>query len=89
MRAKAEKMGSEGAKTEKERQQNIKLAKIAAITISLFILSWAPYAIFATAGNNGYLDWVTPTTTQIPVLFAKASATWNPILYALSHPKFR
>ena len=58
-------------------------------TISLFILSWAGYAVFAIAGINGRDDLVTPYTTQIPVMLAKTSATWNPILYALTHPKFR
>ena len=42
MRKKAEQLG---AKEAKERAQDIQLAKIAAITISLFIISWAPYAV--------------------------------------------
>ena len=66
-----------------------KLAKVAAGTISLFVISWAGYVVFAIAGINGRDDLVTPYTTQIPVMLAKTSATWNPFLYALTHPKFR
>ena len=36
-----------------------------------------------------YTSYVTPLSCQIPALVAKTSATWNPLLYCLSHPKFR
>ena len=65
------------------------LAKIACGTVSLFVLSWVSYAVFCVAGVHGRGDLVTPYTAQIPVLVAKASATWNPVVYALTHPKFR
>lgn len=85
----AEKMGAKTTSSDKERRQDIQLAKIAAGTITLFLLSWGPYGIFAVAGIHGFKHLVTPYTMQVPVMFAKSSAIWNPIIYALSHPKFR
>lgn len=32
---------------------------------------------------------MTPYVCQIPSVVAKASAMWNPIVYAVSHPKYR
>jgi r-opsin len=90
MKKTAESMGAKTTKDDgKKEKQELKTAKIAAGTITLFILSWLPYAIVSMLGILGYDEFVNPYTTMIPVLFAKASATWNPILYSLSHPRFR
>jgi len=90
MAATAERMGAQAAGAEfKIRQQEIALAKVAAGTITLFCLSWVPYAYTAVSGAWGFLDRVNPYTTMTPVMFCKASALWNPVIYALSHPKFR
>jgi len=32
---------------------------------------------------------VTPYSAELPVMLAKASAIWNPIVYALKHPRYR
>ena len=45
MRSTAEKMKGEAAKEDRERKQEIQLAKIAAGTITLFIISWITYGI--------------------------------------------
>ena len=57
--------------------------------ISLFIASWLPYALVATFGFVGLHQLVTPYSAELPVMLAKASAIWNPIVYALKHPKYR
>jgi hypothetical protein len=63
--------------------------QIAAIMIGLFIVSWLPYALIAQFGITGLDNLVTPYSTEIPVIVAKASAIWNPIVYALTHPRYR
>jgi r-opsin len=57
--------------------------------VGLFVVSWLPYALIAQFGIIGLHDLVTPYSTEIPVLVAKASAIWNPIVYALTHPRYR
>nr|AKS48308.1 rhabdomeric opsin 2 [Platynereis dumerilii] len=74
---------------EKEKKQQIRLAKIAAGTISLFIISWMPYALLVILSTSGYRHIMTPYVCQIPSVFAKASAIWNPFVYSISHPKYR
>jgi len=67
----------------------MRLAKISIVIVSQFILSWSPYAIVALLAQFGPLEWVTPYAAQLPVMFAKASAIHNPMIYSVSHPKFR
>ena len=61
------------------------------MTIGTFLLSWVPYASVGLLGMTQ--PWeakaVTPLMSEIAVMFAKASAAYNPVIYALSHPKFR
>jgi hypothetical protein len=57
--------------------------------ISLFVLSWLPYAIVSQLAINGLQHYVTPYTAEFPAVLAKASYVWNPIVYALCHPRYR
>ena len=57
--------------------------------IVLFILSWLPYALIAQFGIVGLDVLVTPYSTEFPIMLAKASAIWNPVVYALTHPRYR
>lgn len=57
--------------------------------ITLFVISWVPYAIIAQLGITGLHDYITPLTAEFPVMIAKSSAVWNPIVYALMHPRYR
>ena len=63
--------------------------QIAALMIVLFIGSWLPYALVAMFGMVGLGQLVTPYSAELPVMLAKASAIWNPIVYALKHPRYR
>ena len=63
--------------------------QMAALMIALFIGSWLPYALVATFGIVGLDQLVTPYSAELPVMLAKASAIWNPIVYALKHPRYR
>uniref|UniRef100_A0A3B4ANL2 G-protein coupled receptors family 1 profile domain-containing protein n=1 Tax=Periophthalmus magnuspinnatus TaxID=409849 RepID=A0A3B4ANL2_9GOBI len=66
-----------------------KMAKIALIVILLFVLSWAPYSCTALTAFAGYADLLSPYMNSIPAVIAKASAIHNPIIYAITHPKYR
>jgi r-opsin len=57
--------------------------------VTMFVLSWLPYAVIAQLGITGFQDFVTPYVSQFPVIFAKSSAIWNPIIYSLVHPKYK
>ena len=87
--AKTSKKMNATEKDKKNHKQEIELAKVAGGTVVLFILAWLPYATVALFGITGNSGWVTPYTCQLPVMFAKASALWNPFLYAFTHPRFK
>ncbi|ESN99522.1 hypothetical protein HELRODRAFT_84106, partial [Helobdella robusta] len=67
----------------------LKTAKVLACCFGAFLICWTPYAIVAQLGINGFAHLVTPFTSEVPVLFAKTSSIWNPLIYALSHPRYR
>ena len=89
MKTTAKKMNAELRTNQEERKMEIKVAKISMTILVLYLLSWLPYATVALIGQFGDAMFVTPYWSEIPVIFAKASAMHNPIVYALSHPKFR
>jgi hypothetical protein len=76
-------------KNKEKTKAEVKIAKIAIMIVCLYILSWCPYALVALIGQFGNADLVTPYLSMLPVMLAKASAMHNPLVYALSHPKFR
>jgi len=63
--------------------------QMAALMIILFIASWLPYAVVAMFGIVGLSELVTPYSAELPVMLAKASAIWNPLVYAMKHPRYR
>ncbi|XP_066549308.1 melanopsin-A [Amia ocellicauda] len=66
-----------------------KMAKIALIVILLYVISWSPYSTVALTAFAGYSDLLTPYMNSVPAVIAKASAIHNPIIYAITHPKYR
>lgn len=90
MREQAKKMNvaslrsSEAANTSAE----CKLAKVALMTITLWFFAWTPYLIINYAGVFESMN-ISPLATIWGSLFAKANAVYNPIVYAISHPKYR
>ncbi|KAA0725157.1 Melanopsin-A Mammalian-like melanopsin [Triplophysa tibetana] len=66
-----------------------KMAKIALIVIMLYVISWSPYSCVALTAFAGYADMLTPYMNSVPAVIAKASAIHNPIIYAITHPKYR
>ncbi|XP_009565794.2 melanopsin isoform X2 [Cuculus canorus] len=66
-----------------------KMAKIALIVILLYVISWSPYSVVALVAFAGYAHILTPFMNSIPAVIAKASVIHNPIIYAITHPKYR
>ncbi|XP_066519125.1 opsin 4b [Hoplias malabaricus] len=66
-----------------------KMAKVALIVILLYVISWSPYSCVALTAFAGYADILTPYMNSVPAVIAKASAIHNPIIYAITHPKYR
>nr|ALH22335.1 LW-sensitive opsin [Photinus marginellus]APY20647.1 long wavelength sensitive opsin [Photinus marginellus] len=89
MREQAKKMNvaslrsSEAAQTSAE----CKLAKVALMTISLWFMAWTPYLVINYAGI--FDTKISPIGTIWSSIFAKANAVYNPIVYGISHPKYR
>ena len=67
----------------------IRAAKVAVVNITLWIFAWTPFAVVSMLGTWYDGSFVTPLMSELPVVFAKTSALYNPIIYALSHPKYR
>lgn len=65
-----------------------KLAKVALTTISLWFMAWTPYLVINYIGIFEAAK-LSPLTTIWGSLFAKANAIYNPIVYGISHPKYR
>ncbi|XP_060710399.1 melanopsin-A isoform X1 [Hemiscyllium ocellatum] len=88
-----EKIGGNTNKESRRRFQRIKnewkMAKIALIVILLYVISWSPYSAVALTAFAGYADVLTPYMNSVPAVIAKASAIHNPIIYAITHPKYR
>ncbi|GFO38433.1 rhodopsin [Plakobranchus ocellatus] len=85
----AKKLNAEIRQGQSAKKSEIKTAKIAMTIIITFLLSWTPYATVALIAQFGPQEVITPYVSELPVMFAKASAMHNPLIYALSHPKFR
>lgn len=90
MNATSSQLGAQ-ATNEKDRQVEMQMTKLAATTIFLFLASWAPYSIITAVGMlyPHEAKMVSPVWSVVPLMMAKTSGIWNPIVYAISHPKFR
>ncbi|XP_026858487.2 opsin 4b [Electrophorus electricus] len=89
-----EKINRDGGTTEDSRKfkrlkSEWKMAKVALIVILLYVISWSPYSCVALTAFAGYADMLTPYMNSVPAVIAKASAIHNPIIYAITHPKYR
>ncbi|KAM4033043.1 melanopsin isoform 2-T2 [Anomaloglossus baeobatrachus] len=88
-----QKIGSDDNKESHKQYQKMKnewkMAKIALIVILLYVISWSPYSTVALVAFAGYSNMLTPYMNSVPAVIAKASAIHNPIIYAITHPKYR
>jgi r-opsin len=90
MREQAKKMNVASLRSSENANKSAecKLAKVALVTISLWFMAWTPYLIINFTGLMTKSK-ITPLATIWGSLFAKANAVYNPIVYGISHPKYR
>ncbi|KAL7645981.1 UNVERIFIED_CONTAM: hypothetical protein RMT77_002878 [Armadillidium vulgare] len=90
MREQAKKMGVKSLRNEEAQKTSAecRLAKVALTTVSLWFMAWTPYMVINFTGMINK-DKINPLFTIWGSLFAKANAVYNPIVYAISHPKYR
>ncbi|KAG7200523.1 hypothetical protein KM043_001087 [Ampulex compressa] len=90
MREQAKKMNVASLRSAENQNTSAecKLAKVALMTISLWFMAWTPYLIINWSGIFNTMK-ISPLTTIWGSLFAKANAVYNPIVYGISHPKYR
>lgn len=90
MREQAKKMNVASLRSAENQAQSAecKLAKVALMTISLWFMAWTPYLVINYAGVFESAR-ISPLFTIWGSVFAKANAVYNPIVYGISHPKYR
>ena len=59
------------------------------LLIILFCFAWFPYGILLILAQLGYYNLVNAYTTNIPVLLAKLSSVYNPIVFIFSCKIFK
>jgi len=91
MRAQAAKMNVKSLRSSEANEQRaeIRIAKTAIFNIGLWIACWTPYTIIVYQGCIGKFEGLKPLTTTLPALLAKSASVYNPMVYAIGHPKFR
>lgn len=67
----------------------VRIAKVAVTNVSLWAAIWTPYTVVNFIAVAGGTSAVTPLMSQLPSFFAKLASCLNPIVYAMSHPKYR
>jgi r-opsin len=67
----------------------MRVAKVAITNVCLWAFIWSPYAIVVMIACFGNRSLVTPLVSQLPAFFAKTASCLNPIVFAISHPKYR
>lgn len=92
MKAQAKKMNvtnlrSGGAQSAESAEMRI--AKVACMNVALWLTCWTPYCAVTVQGLFFDQKPITPLITMLPALLAKSCACYNPMVYALSHPRFR
>lgn len=74
---------------ENQRKLEIKLAKISFCLISIWTVSWTPYAIVALLGIFTDRSMLTPLMSMVPALFCKMASILDPFIYGLSNRQFK
>ena len=71
------------------RKTEIRTAQTIVMLILLYLFAWTPYAVVTLIGQFGPDGILTPWTTVFPAYFAKSAVVMDPIVFGLSHPRFR
>ena len=67
----------------------IRIAKVSITNVTLWLMAWTPFAVVALIGNWGDVSLITPISSTLPSALAKTACAYNPMVYGISHPKFR
>ena len=67
----------------------VTIAKIVIGLVTLWTITWTPYALVSLIGISGYGHILTPFDSMVPALVAKTAACIDPFVYSLNHPKIR
>lgn len=67
----------------------MRIAKVAITNVTIWALAWTPYATVVMMAAFGNRSLITPLVSQLPAFFSKFGSCFNPIIFALSHPKYR
>jgi len=92
LRQQAKKMNVTSLRSNSDQQAvsaEIRIAKIAIMNVTLWLMAWTPFAAVSMIGTWGNTSLITPLVCELPVILAKTSCVYNPIVYAISHPKYR
>jgi len=91
MRKQAKKMNVDSLKANQNSGESteMKIAKIAITNVFLWYLAFAPYAFVIMTGAFIDISLISPLVAQIPSMALKSISCINPIIYAISHPRFR
>ena len=93
LRQQAKKMNVTSLRSGNDQQEAVKAeiraAKVAIVNVTMWIVSWTPFTALTMVGTWYDSSYVTALMSEVPIVCAKTSAVFNPIIYALSHPKFR
>ena len=92
LRQQAKKMNVTSLRSNSDQEAvsaEIRAAKVAVINICLWIFAWTTFAVTSMVGTWHDASFVTPLMSELPIICAKTSALYNPIIYALSHPRYR
>merc|ERR1719430_2861112 len=90
MRAQAKKMNVASLRSGTEGESaEMRVAKVAVFNVSLWILCWTPYCAVTVQGLFFDQSVITPLVSLLPALLAKSCSTYNPMVYARGHPRFR
>eukprot|EP00095_Tigriopus_kingsejongensis_P002825 maker-scaffold80_size398941-snap-gene-2.17 protein:Tk02825 transcript:maker-scaffold80_size398941-snap-gene-2.17-mRNA-1 annotation:"opsin" len=92
LREQAKKMNVESLRSnvnaDKESTE-IRIAKVSLTAICLWLLAFAPYATTVLLAQFGPRHLISPLVAHMPSMLLKVAACFNPIIYAISHPKYR
>ncbi|XP_076030394.1 compound eye opsin BCRH2-like [Oratosquilla oratoria] len=91
MREQAKKMNVSTLRSNDSNAQSaeVRIAKVAMTNVALWIICWTPYAAVVIRGLAFDQSGLTPLVSLLPSLLAKTASVYNPMIYAINHPKFR
>jgi len=91
MRAQAKKMNVSNLRSggQEGESAEMRVAKCAIFNVTLWILCWTPYCAVTVQGLFFDQSSITPLVSMLPALLAKSCSTYNPMVYALGHPRYR